>query len=132
MRDVMPRNLIGRHALSHLRWMHEFRWTEQDTWWRRRAYRPGPRAQDVLEGAVRELLAQGRHRELNAVMKTSADGFAGDARHRSAAWHTDGQGRWYRVLVDHADVEGFVHDILTNEYRCPGQYQALHRATGCE
>jgi len=131
MRDVMPRNLIGRHAVSHLRWMDEFRWAEQDTWWRRGWYWSGPSTRDVLESAVRELLTAGRHRELNAVMKTSADGFAGDARHRSAAWHTDGQGRWYRVLFDDADVPGFVSDIVTNEYRCPGQYHALCRVTLC-
>jgi hypothetical protein len=34
VRDVMPRNLIGRHAVSHLEWMDEFRWAEHETWWR--------------------------------------------------------------------------------------------------
>lgn len=131
MRDVLPRNLIGQHAVSHLRWMDEFRWTEQDTWWRHRRYRPWPSTREVLEGAVRELLATGRHQELNAVMKSSADGFVGDARCRSAAWHTDGEGRWYRVLFDGADVPGFVGDIVLNEYRCPGQYRALCRITQC-
>jgi hypothetical protein len=35
VRDVLPRNLIGRHAVSHLERMNEFLWTEHETWWRR-------------------------------------------------------------------------------------------------
>lgn len=32
LRDILPDNLIGRHALSHLRGMREFRWMDHEFW----------------------------------------------------------------------------------------------------
>jgi hypothetical protein len=33
IRDLMPRDLIGRHAVSHLREMRDFRWADHELWW---------------------------------------------------------------------------------------------------
>lgn len=105
--QLMPDNLIGRHAAEHIRWA-----LESDLR-RARCAKPRPASGtpspvSVTSAAVRRILEAGRHRELN-------DGIRRLARREEAAnAHARARGRYvptptiaHRLLAGLHDVEEF-------------------------
>jgi hypothetical protein len=78
-RRVLPDNLIGRHAVSHLEWVLVDRAEWQARWAQRR---PSDRFDEELASAVDRVLAAGAHGELNRALKHSYDTYwePGDPR----------------------------------------------------
>jgi len=79
MTAVLPDGLIGDHALSHLRRLPELNPGARHIWWSPRSRRAEfERAQADLRRlmgrALRILVEQGGHRELNAAIKQTAAG----------------------------------------------------------
>jgi hypothetical protein len=130
VRGVMPNNLIGRHALSHVRFLREFEWMDHDGGgWRRDDDADEAAERERVVVAVRAAIADGRHGELNATMRANA-GALWKAEDASLAWQPRGEDCWFRPLGGAWDVEAFVDDILDNRHRCRGQAIALRRFTG--
>lgn len=100
---------------------HEFRWSGRDD----EADEAAERERVVV--VVRGVIADGRHRELNATIRANADWFWNPAEYASPAWQRHGKGRWFRPLGGAWDVEVFVDDVLDNRYGCRGQAIALRR-----
>lgn len=131
VRDVLPRDLIGRHALSHVRAMKEFRWMDHDYWWWGRDTAADDAAErERVVVVVRRLLAQGRHREVNATMRANAGASPWYPDPPGPGWQRDRHGGWYRALSGAHDVETFVDEVLVNRYCCRNQAVALRRLAG--
>lgn len=105
---LLPDNLIGRHAVEHIRFALE--WEHRRGEWT--MYRTNVVSSDQLAARVRTILAEGRHGELNARLRELAwarDGVAspaadGTLRRRLAEPP--------RLLLGLHDVDGFVADVI--------------------
>ena len=119
MRAVLPKGLIGDHALSHLRRLPQLNPENPDSWWSRHlenrlaAEQATEQLHQRLKLAVEVMVEQGRHHDLNAVSKKTATGI--DPRPVR------------RLLAGVHDIPAFVADVTShsrNQAQLPHEYQA--------
>lgn len=113
-RAVFPNNLIGRHAIDHIKWALQWR---ADRISRRAA--PADRSVDLhltLRARVQMILETGRHGDLNAGIRRLA---AAELQRSDAAagrgdtlWHRPPPAAApYRLLRGAHDIDAFVADV---------------------
>lgn len=115
-RSMFPDNLIGRHAIDHIRWALTWR-AEGNRNLPRRAYWRGENL-DALDAQVRSILENGQHSTLNAGIRSLA---ATDPRPSNCTVaggdelrHREGRPvAPYRMLRGAHDIDEFVRDIAS-------------------
>lgn len=111
---LMPKDLIGEHAVFHIRWALRWEFHRDDLrLWDPSAGSSRVERREQVASDARQILATGRHRELNVELRRLYG--AGDPPRRTRSLEGSAPAR---LLLGLHDVESFAGDISRHPSAC--------------